>query len=473
MCGISGYIGAKDDAAEYVLGMQIELEGRGPHSSGIAVVQPDGGIKQQNRLGPASHLAQRINMAEFRGQAAIGHDRYATKGTLADAQPLWGEIDGQEIAIGVNGDTVSICDLSIAEYRQRQNTVFRARSDTETLLHLVAQTPGPDLVVRLENAFQRVTGAWSLLALIGDGRIVAMRDPWGFRPLWVAENADSVAFASEDSAFPKDMSQRREVAPGEIICVGKDLHVQSWTYRSSADRLFCCSFEDVYFKKPGSFGVYSFRTACGRETADEMVRLNMVPRGLDGVVPVMDSGRDGGIAVATRLGLPVIFGINRTRLHMSARAFLGHSAHERLRLAAQKHAPNREALEGRSILLVEDSIVRGDTLKQLISMVREAGASAVHVAVVSPRIIGPCHYGIATPDRWKLIAATQKLDETRETIGADSLYHLSIAGFQRNYHHLSIAGFREHLTARRDVCDACMTNDYPPFVPPSHTASCR
>ena len=474
MCGISGFIGKTNDAVDHVLPMLIELEGRGPHSAGVSVVQSGGHIEPQNRLGTATHLAERIDLTKFRGNAAIGHDRYATAGSLADAQPLKGEIDGQEIALCVNGDTVNICGMHVADYRRTgRRVVYRARSDTETLFRLVAESEGDDLVDRLEAAFQKVEGAWSLLALIGDGRIVAMRDPWGFRPLWIGQSEQGIAFASEDSALPSDFRAQREVAPGEMICVGTDLNVRSWIYRPAAKRLYRCAFEDVYFKKPGSRGVYGFRTACGAATADEMIRLGKVPAGLDGVVPVMDSGRDAGIALAFRLGLPVIFGINRTRLRMGARAFLGHSPYERLKLAAQKHAPNREALRGRSVLLVEDSIVRGDTLMQLIQMVREAGAAAVHVAVVSPRITGPCYYGIATPDRWKLIASSKSFDQTCQHIGADSLYHLSIEGFQANYHHLSIAGFRERLAARSDVCDACMTDDYPPFVPPSHTQLCR
>ncbi|MDD5109599.1 MAG: phosphoribosyltransferase family protein [Patescibacteria group bacterium] len=466
MCGIAGYAVRRGNAAAQVLRMQVELEGRGQHSAGVHALGPDGTIRYQNRLGPPSHLIQRVNCAGYPGCMAIGHNRYATAGTLADAQPLWGRINDRQISLAVNGDTVRIDGMTVAEYRRSLRTVFRADSDTEVLLHLVAQMPGLDLVEMLQNAFRRVEGAWSLLALLNDGRMVAMRDPWGFRPLWMGRGKGCVAFASEDCALPREASRRCEVAPGEMIIVGPGLVVERRTYAPPAERLFRCSFEEVYFKSPGSRGVYRFRTACGKATAEEMMRADAVPACLDGVVPVLDSGRDGGNAVAYRLGLPVICGVNRTRLSKGFRAFQGHTEAARRKIAFGKHAPNREAIRGKRILLVEDSIVRGDTLIVLIAMLRAAGAREVHVAVVSPRITGPCYYGIATPKREKLIAANLDMEETRNKLGADSLFHLSVAGFQANYHLLSIAGFREHLTAGRDVCDACLTGDYPPFVLP-------
>ncbi|MDO8559486.1 MAG: hypothetical protein Q7S23_00405 [bacterium] len=469
MCGVAGYIGPTSDAAAAVLRMMIEIEGRGPHSAGLAAVTADG-LRHQNRLGSASHLAQRIPLDQFHGRAAIGHVRYATAGSLEDAQPLVGEIAGRRIAIAVNGDTVTIHGKPVNEYRKTLQTVYRARSDTETLLHLIAQTPGDDLVERIQNAFCSVEGAWSMIALIDTNQLVAIRDPWAFRPLLLACGKEGFAIASEDCAFsPSWWSRVREIRPGELLCIGADLVPQSRQYRPVAERLYRCSFEDVYLKSPGSRGVFLFRTACGNVLAEEMLAAGGIPAGVSAVVAMLDSGRDAANAFAHRLGLPVMSGINRTRLGRDVRTFLGHSENDRLRLAAQKHLPNPEVLQGRDVLLVDDSIVRGDTLGVVIKMMKAAGCHAIHVAIASPRVTGACYYGIATPTTEQLIAAQATLEETCQRIGAASLRHLSIPGFQSCYAHLSIVGFRERLRPGRDVCDACMTGDYPPFVPPAHT----
>ena len=312
MCGVSGYIGPTPDAAAAVLRMMVEIEGRGPHSAGLAAVTAEG-LRHQNRLGSASHLAQRLPLDQFQGRAAAGHVRYATAGSLEDAQPLVGEIGGRRIAIAVNGDTVAIHGKSVDAYRRTLQTVYRARSDTETLLHLVAQTPGNTLVERLQEAFRHVEGAWSLVALIDDTQLIAMRDPWGFRPLWLASADGGYAVASEDCAFSPDWTKVREIRPGEMVRIGPDLVPQAIQYRPVAPRLYCCSFERVYLMSPGSSGVFPFRTACGTMLAEEALAVGGVPAGVSAVVAMLDSGRDAANAFAHRLGLPVVSGINRTR----------------------------------------------------------------------------------------------------------------------------------------------------------------
>lgn len=465
MCGVAGYCGLKGDAVAEVLRMQIELEGRGPHSAGVAVWAPRKGIKGENRLGTASHLAQHIDPRQYRGRVAIGHNRYATRGSLADAQPLVGEINGTQIAIGINGQTVKIGNRDTEDYRKTIKTVFRASSDSETMFHVVSQMPRDDLPNMLAHAMMAMHGAWSLVALIGDGRLVAMRDPWAFRPLWLGQNTNGYAIASEDCAFGEDITAVREIAPGEMLCINPNLELTSTSYRPAAERLYRCVFEDTYFKRETSHGVWTFRSACGLTTAEEMLERNLVPPNMDGVVPMLDSGRDHSSLFAHRLNLPILYGMNRTRLGRETRAFLGNSPNERLRLARQKHVPNPEVVNGKRVFLMEDSKVRGDTLIVCVKKLRHAGAREIHVVVASPPVINPCFYGIATPNHKRLIAAQLSPEEIRVKLGADSIYHLSIAGYQSNYHRLDIAGFRRNLRPRHDVCDACMTGDYPPFTP--------
>lgn len=480
MCGVVGYIGNTPDAAKRAMNILEELQNRGMTSSGAAAIVEGEGIVPRTKKGSVKSLLPRLEWDELIGNAAIGHIRYATSGYLEDAQPLVRRIAGQKIALGVNGDTVNIDGKSVAEFKESIPIAWSADSDTEALIQHVARTPGADLVDRLVSAFSQVEGAWSLLALLGDGRLLAMRDPWGFRPLWFGQGRDFFVFASEDSAFlsadrafPSALDETREVHPGEIICIDAGLRPQAWQYLAAAERLRACSFESVYLKNPASQGVFDFRRGCGITLAREMQEHGLVPKDIDWVVPMLDSGRDFANSFAHCLGLEVACVINRTRWSEDIRVFLGSSPLERLKLAAKKHVPNRKALRGKRIVLVEDSILRAETLRVVISQLREIAVREVHVVVGSPPVQGPCFYGIAIPTRQELVAANQSVPEIREFIGADSLYYLSLAGYRENFQHLSIDGFKPSLLAGVDVCDACMSGDYPPFVPAGFTAMAR
>lgn len=471
MCGVAGFIGSRNDAVSQVISTLVEEQNRGMASSGVVVSTESGALRRRTRSGPVEELLKRLDLHELPGRAAIGHLRYFTSGDMEDAQPFRGWVADRQIALAVNGDTVNIRGLPWQQFVGGLRVFRQAQSDTEALLQLVAQTDGDDLVDRLCRAFQEVEGAWSLVALTGDGRLVAMRDPWAFRPLLLGRTQHGYLVASETKALPLNLESVEPVLPGEIVCIGPDLKPKRWTYRAPAKRLYICSFEWTYFKDPGSPGVYNFRTECGQRLAQEVKEGGHAPSGIDGVVPMLDSGRDAANSFAHAMGLPVICGMNRSRLSKDVRAFLGSTTSERQLLVALKHIPNPEAVAGKNVYLLDDSIVRSDTITAAVSLLRSVGALRVHVVSASPPITGPCYYGIATPTRHELVAANRTVDAVCAYIGADSLHYLSLAGHRAAYRHLSIPGFLERLEPNRHLCDACMSGDYPPFVPPHHSLS--
>ena len=469
MCGIAGYkgrTGTATDAAVRAAAIMAEEQNRGQGSAGLALLV-DNGIEVITKRGTLESLKERYQLRDHHCSTAIGHLRYPTSGSSRfDMQPFSGEIGGRWLALGINGDTVNINGLPWQDYRrQLRGAVYRARSDSEVLLHHVAQASGHDLVERMCAAFATVEGAWSLVAIADDGRMWAMRDPWGFRPLFYGSNDHGVAIASENSAL-LGYHDIREVNPGEIVLVDDDLQLQRWQYLPPKQRLYVCAFESVYLKDPGCQGVYHFRTACGQRLAEEVRQSgSLETRFLNSlVVPVLDSGRDAALAFASALGLRVAAGVNRSRLSHNLRAFMAESHDARVKLAELKHKPNPEVLDGEIVTLVEDSILRSDTLSELVPHVKRY-ARQVNVVVASPRITGPCFYGIATPTHDELIAAHHSNEEIRQRIGADFLYYLSLDGYRSCFRHLSIAGYLEGLKPCCHACDACMSGDYPPFVP--------
>lgn len=473
MCGVAGYISSGHHAATRVMSALVEQQNRGQASSGLSVLlDNEGNMTRRTRRGPVDELLKRLDFNELPGSLASGHVRYATAGSLEDAQPFVGWIDGQQLSLSVNGNTVNIDGRYWETYVKALQVFRHAQSDTEALLHHVAQTPGDDLVARLCQAFQTVEGAWSLVALIDDGRLVAMRDPWGFRPLWLSQTGDGYLVSSEKTKSQSpNIKSCQPIVPGEIVCIDRNLTLTRWIYRQPAERLYVCSFEWTYFLDPDSPGVYNFRTGCGDRVAREIKESGGAPTDVDGVVPVLDSGGDAADQFAFAMGLPVIRGLNRSRSSKEVRAFLGASHGERQQLVSLKHIPNPEAVAGQDLYMVDDSIVRGDTMRSVIASLRSAGAGKIHAVIASPPVTGPCYYGIATPTTEELVASGRTVEQVRAFIGADSLYYLSLEGYRECYRHLSIPGYRERLEPCRHMCDACMSGDYPPFVPPHHRPS--
>lgn len=471
MCGVAGFIGSRNDAVSQVISTLVEEQNRGMASSGVVVLTESGAMRRRTRSGSVEELLKRLDLHELPGHAAIGHLRYFTSGDMEDAQPFRGWMEHQQIALAVNGDTVNIRGMPWQQFVSGLQVFRQAQSDTEALLQLVAQTDGNDLVDRLCRAFQEVEGAWSLVALTGDGKLVAMRDPWAFRPLLLCRTPHGYLVASETKSLPLNLESIESVLPGEIVCIDPDLTLKRWTYRAPAQRLYVCSFEWTYFKDPGSPGVYNFRTECGQRLAQEAKESGHAPQNIDGVVPMLDSGRDAANSFAHAMQLPVICGMNRSRLSKDVRAFLGSTTSERQHIVALKHIPNPEAVAGKRVYVLDDSIVRSDTITAAVRLLRSVGVRQVHVVSASPPIKWPCYYGIATPTRDELVASHRTTEAVCQVIGADSLRYLSLDGHRAAYRHLSIPGFLERLEPNLHVCDACMSGDYPPFVPPHHSLS--
>jgi len=462
MCGVAGYTTLRINATPHILEMLELLQDRGQSGSGIAVCK-DGDIHARTKSGPVSNLVVGLDLPD--AHCGIGHVRYATSGSKFASQPLTGAIAGTDFALCTNGDTVKLNGKYRDEFRMSlQQSVLRASSDTEDVLHLIAQQPGTTFLKRLVNALKKIEGAFSTLVLLKTGVLIATRDRWGFRPLFLAKREDAVAFASEPSALV-DFTLIREVKPGEMVIVNPNLAIHSQEVTKPARRQYRCSFEWVYMMRPDNPGVYPFRRAQGRTVAIEMREKRKLPEKIDGVVAVFDSGRDAAFGFAGELGLEVIPGLNRARRLNTLRAFLGEDEGERNSIAQRKHSANPDAVSGKHLIVVDDSLLRSTTMKVIVRKLRDAGAASVHVVIVSPPIGGPCFYGTNIPTRQELVASNRSESVIRILINADSLTYISLEGYRSCYEHITVSGYEGKLKPCKHVCDACMSGLYPKFVP--------
>ncbi len=445
MCGIFGIDGCDDAANLTYLGLYA-LQHRGQESAGI--VSWDGAqLHLERGMGHVSDIFKEKVIARLPGRRAIGHTRYSTAGSsvVANAQPIVVKTSMGPVGIVHNGNLVN--PNEIRERLELDGSIFQTTSDTEVILHLMARSPRPDLVESFILALGEVRGAYSLL-LITDQCLIAARDPNGFRPLVLGDLDGRACFASESCAFDL-LGARfvREVAPGEVVVSrgGGIEDVESYRLPQHGEPTRCI-FEHVYFARPDSklFGdsVAQTRLRMGARLARE------APAVADIVVPVPDSGLYSAMGYSRESGLPLEFGI--TRNHYVGRTFIEPRQSIRNFGVKIKLNPVRELLEGRKVVLVDDSIVRGTTSRKIVRMVRdEGGAAEVHVRISAPPTEWPCHYGIDTPLRDELIAAHKSIDEIREFIEADSLAYLSLDGMLG-----SVTGPRD------SYCTACWTGDY-------------
>lgn len=480
MCGIYGVSGANNAVDQIIRGLFC-LQHRGHESAGFAVWNNQmNHIKTQKRVGFVSHLREKIDSAQFPGETGIGHVRYGTIGGtgLRNAQPLVKEIFGSQMAIAHNGDLVrgylNGDWLSIGELReelQRQGVVFDTTADTELIFSLIARSDKIDVIDKILDTLNRIAGAFSLL-ILWNGFLIATKDPWGFRPLCFGKANSSYTFASENCAFSHTgVEFVKNLAPGEVIIVTPDGEIN--TYQLNQKGVISpCSFEFVYLSRPDSnifdVSVSSARKALGRATALEMNHYNLLP--LDAlVIPVLDSGRTTALSFAQILNhlrlldnlnkqtienaidgeFPFDFGLNRNQY--SARNFITPGQKAREADVDLKHNPDSAIVAGRKIIKVDDSIVRATTATRHVALLRKAGATEVHVAIASPRIVDVCHYGVDIKHPEELIAANHSLEETKQIIGADSLYHLSLLGYQQALREVGLKSF----------CDACFSRNYP------------
>jgi amidophosphoribosyltransferase len=449
-CGIFGIYGHAESANLTYLGLYA-LQHRGQESAGI--VASDGTTLRASRvMGYVADVFDERTLAELPGMSAIGHVRYSTAGEsrLSNAQPILIECVHGQIAVCHNGNLVN--ERELRQQLTGQGAIFQTSSDTEVFLHLYARSKAARLEDALVEAVGQAQGAFSLLFLTPD-RLVAVRDAHGFRPMALGRLGDAWVVCSETCAMDLiGATYVRDVEPGEVLVIGPGDPVSLKPFPPAP--LSHCIFEHVYFARPDSlvFGesVNRVRTNLGRVLARE----SGVPA--DVVVPVPDSGVCAAIGYAERSGIPLQFGLIRN--HYVGRTFIEPQQAIRHFGVKVKLNPVRSILEGKRIVLVDDSIVRGTTSRKLVKMIKAAGALEVHMRISCPPTISPCFYGVDTPRRADLIAATHTLEEIRKYIEADSLRYLSLEGL--------LDAVNSH---RDDYCTSCYTGRYPlPF--PRHEA---
>src|SRR5437762_5714996 len=419
-CGVFGIFGHPEAANMTYLGLYA-LQHRGQESAGIAA--SDGTqVRVSRAMGYVADAFDGTALAQLPGMRAIGHVRYSTAGEskLANAQPILIDCAHGQIAICHNGNLVNARELR--DQLVSQGSIFQSNSDTEVILHLYARSKARTVEDAIVESVSQVQGAFSLVMLTRD-RLVAVRDPHGFRPLALGRLDDAWVVCSETCAMDLiGATYERDVQPGEILIISAE-GVKSIKPFPPAP-LAHCIFEHVYFARPDSYvfgrSVNEVRTDLGRILAKEQAVA------ADVVVPVPDSGVCAAMGFAEQSGVPLRIGLIRN--HYVGRTFIQPQASIRHFGVKVKLNPVRSVLNGKRVILVDDSLVRGTTSQKIVRMVRAAGAKEVHVRISCPPTISPCFYGIDTPRRSELIAATHTIDEIREFLEADSVAYLSLEG---------------------------------------------
>ncbi|MCX7865409.1 MAG: amidophosphoribosyltransferase [Novosphingobium sp.] len=448
-CGIFGVIGAKDASNIVALGPHA-LQHRGQEAAGITTYDGREFYSQRGLGHVASIFGEMELQTLLPGTMASGHVRYSTTGGsgLRNVQPLFADLASGGFSIAHNGNLSNA--ITLRRELVERGAIFQSTSDTEVIIHLVATSRYRTLLDRFVDALRLVEGAFSLICMTEEG-MIACRDPLGIRPLVMGRLGDAVVFASETVAFDVIGADFvRSIEPGELVQVAHDGTVSSHhPFPAMAPRP--CIFEHVYFSRPDSVmdgrSVYAVRKQIGVELARE------APADADLVVPVPDSGVPAAIGYAQQSGIPFELGIIRS--HYVGRTFIQPSDGARHSGVKRKHNANRAIVEGKRIILIDDSIVRGTTSLKIVEMMRDAGAAEVHMRIASPPTSHSCFYGVDTPERSKLLAANMDIDAMADFIKADSLAFVSIDGL---YRAVGEAG-RNHACPQ--FCDACFSGDYP------------
>ncbi|HSQ59875.1 MAG TPA: amidophosphoribosyltransferase [Acidobacteriota bacterium] len=439
-CGVFGIWGAQNAARLAYAGLYA-LQHRGQESAGI--VATDGGEYRLHRgLGLVSDVFSGGAIDRLPGSIAIGHNRYSTTGSslLQNAQPLVVNFREGKLAIGHNGNLVNA--LELRREMEEQGSIFQTTSDTEVVLHLIARSKATEIERMVAEALARCQGAYSLVLLAGD-KLIGVRDPRGFRPLCLGRRGEAHVLASETCALDiVGATFVREIEPGELVVIGADGVRSHRILAPEPGR--ACVFELIYFSRPDSvvFGesVDSVRRRLGRRLAEE----HPVPA--DIVISVPDSSNSAALGYAEHSGLPFELGLIRN--HYVGRTFIAPEQITRDFGVNLKFNPVRRILEGKRVVVVDDSIVRGTTSRSLVAMLRDAGAREIHFRVSSPPIGWSCYYGIDTPNRRELIASSHTVEEIRKYLNVDSLGYLSMEGL------------RACVSRPDEHCYACFNGDY-------------
>jgi amidophosphoribosyltransferase len=442
-CGVVGIHNANQDyIPEKLFYALFSLQHRGQESAGITYRDRHQLVVHKDLGSVATVLADRLQERTL-STVGIGHVRYSTRGgnTIENVQPVIAECNKGTIAVGHNGNISNATFLN--DTLSHEGSIFRSTSDTELMLHLIARSRQTTFEAALVETLKKLEGAYSLV-LIHEDTLYAVRDPYGFRPLYIGEKDGATFVASETCAFDiLKVTNRREVKPGELLKIDSD----GTTSRMFADPVkpHSCVFELIYFARPDSevFGesVHLMRKKIGGALADRETRES------DIVVPVPDSGNSAALGYAIRSGIPFELGL--TRNHFTGRSFILPTTTERELAVRMKLHPVRPAIENKRVVLIDDSLVRGTTSRNLVKLVREAGAKEIHLRLAAPELKWPCFFGIDIPTRDELISNRMTADEIARSIGADSVAFLPLEDL------------RNCVGGGERYCDACFSGEYP------------
>lgn len=444
MCGVVGIYSNKDISKELYYSL-YSIQHRGQESCGISVLE-NGQMNYKKDMGLVGDVFKETELAKLSGNIGIGHVRYSTAGgsSQTNCQPLVGRCRGRQLSLAHNGNLVNANYLR--NMLEEEGYMLQSNTDTEAILCILARYYKGDIVQSLKITMDHIKGAYSLVITSSENELVAVRDPHGFRPLILGKKDDTYIVASEDCAINILGGEViRDVEPGEIIVI-KDNQLKSYHYNENYKPIkTSCIFEHIYFARNDAtidnVNVYEFRVKCGEILAqDETINADIV-------VPVPDSGWAGAIGYSNASGLKLTEGLVKNRY--VGRTFIKPTQEEREIGVKIKLNPLSSVIEGKSVVLVDDSVVRGTTSKQIVKSLRDAGAKEIHLRITSPEVTHSCYYGIDTPNRSNLIAAKNDLEEMKEYIGCDSLKFLDIEGM--------LAATEEKAT----FCKACFDGKYP------------
>ena len=440
MCGIIGIYSNNDISKDLYYGL-YSLQHRGQESCGIAVIDGEE-INYYKGMGLVPDVFNEEQLEKLKGSIGVGHVRYSTAGgsKLSNCQPLVGSCRGRKIALGHNGNLVNTDTLK--KELEEDGLMFQTTTDSEVIMYLLARYYKGDIVDSIKEVMNRIIGAYSL-AIMTENELVGVRDVNGFRPLLLGKRDDEYILASESCAINILGGEViRDVNPGEIVVI-KDGQLKSYSY-DDINKKSVCIFEHIYFARNDAtideVNAYEFRVKSGEVLAkEETVRADVV-------VPVPDSGWAAAIGYSKASGIPFAEGLVKNRY--VGRTFIKPTQSEREVGVKIKLTPLKEAVKGKRIILIDDSIVRGTTSKKIIESLLAAGAKEVHLRITSPPVKYPCYFGIDTPNRSQLIASSNSVEDIKELIGADSLRFLSTKGLFE-------------IENEDKFCMACFSGDYP------------